>query len=56
MWRMLLAVSRHIIKTIRGCKYVYDHKTYRRAGRIRSIAKFVGPLEEVHYQWRRTWS
>lgn len=48
--------SRHIIKTIRGRRYVFDQKTYRRAGRIRMVCKFVGPFEDVHYQWRRTWS
>ena len=48
--------SHHVIKIIHGRKYVYDQKTYRRAGRVRSVAKFVGPLEEVHLQWRRTWS
>lgn len=48
--------SHHVIKTVQGRKYVYDQKTYRRAGRIRTVAKFVGPLEEVNFQRRRIWS
>jgi len=48
--------SHHVVKIIKGRKYVYDQMSYRRTGRVRTVAKYVGPLEDVHYQWRRTWS